>query len=95
MPTQLVVDGRVSLLVLQPVILHILVKVLYHIFLLLGALVVVVEVDLLEVRHLGDGTVEPLMGGVRELVVEDGDGFLYGAALEGGRPCSSYARRSS
>ena len=48
-----------------------------------GALVVVVEVDLIEVRTLGDGSVEPLSGGVRELVVEDGDGFLDGVALEG------------
>ncbi len=37
----------------------------------------------MEVRRPGDGSVEPLPGDVRELVVEYGDGFLDGAALEG------------
>ncbi len=54
-----VVDGPVGLLVLQLVILHFLGKVLYNIPVLLGALAVVVEVDMLEVRRLGDGSVEP------------------------------------
>ena len=75
--------GPVGLLVLQPVVLHLLGKVLYHVPLLLGVFVVVVNIDLLEVRRLGDGSVEPLPGDVRALVVEDGDGFIDGVALEG------------
>ena len=78
-----VVDGPVRLLVLQPVVLDLPSEVLYHIRLFLGALVVVVEIDLLEVGSPGDGGVEPLPGDERELVVEDGDGLVYGAALEG------------
>ncbi|MFM7987831.1 MAG: hypothetical protein ACKPKO_51815 [Candidatus Fonsibacter sp.] len=35
-----------------------------HILLILGDPVVVVEVDVIEVRRLGDGSVEPLTGGV-------------------------------
>ena len=46
-----------------------LVKVLEHPPLALLALVVFVEVDLLEVRSLGDGRVEPLPRYVCELVV--------------------------
>ena len=78
-----VVDGAVCLLVLLPVLLHLPGKVLDHLPLVLLALVVLVEEDLFEVRRPGYGGVEPLPGDVRELVVEDGDGFLYGAALEG------------
>ena len=58
-------------------------KVWDHLRLLLLALFVVVEEHVLEVRSPGDGSVEPLPGGVRELVVKDGDGILDGAALQG------------
>ncbi len=47
-----VVDGLACLLVLQPVVLHLPSKVLYHVLLLLCALVVVVEIDVLEVIAL-------------------------------------------
>ena len=90
-----VVDGTVGLLVLLPVFLHLPSKVLDHILLVLLALVELVEEHFFEVRRPGDGSVEPLSGDVRELVVEDGDGFLYGVALErSGRFCSSYVRSS-
>ncbi|MFM7980322.1 MAG: hypothetical protein ACKPKO_13500, partial [Candidatus Fonsibacter sp.] len=53
-----VVDGPVGLLVLQLGIIPLPSKFLYQIILFLGALVVVVKVDLLEVRRLGEGGVE-------------------------------------
>ena len=37
---------------------------------------------MVDVRSLGDGSVEPLPGGVRELVVEDGNGVVDVVALE-------------
>ena len=58
-------------------------EVLEHLHLVLLALVVVVEVDLLQVRGPGDRRVEPLPSDVRELVVEDGDGLVDVASLEG------------
>ena len=78
-----VVDGPVGGLVLLFVFLHLPSKVLDHLHLGLLALVVFVEDYIFEVRRLGDGRVEPRPGDVRERVVEDGDGFLDGAALEG------------
>ena len=51
--------------------------------LVLFALVVVVKVDLLQDRGLGDRRVEPLPRDVRELVVEDRDGLVDAASLDG------------
>ena len=76
-------DGPVGLLVLLLVILHLPSHDLCSIPFCFGVFVVVVEVDLLDVRRFGDCSLEPLPGGVRELVVEDGDGILDGVALEG------------
>jgi hypothetical protein len=78
-----VVDGPVGLLGLLPVFRNLSTKVLDDLPLVLLALVVVVEEHIFEVRRPADCSVEPLSGGVRELVVEDGNGFLDGAALEG------------
>ena len=67
-----------------------------HIFLPLGALVVVVEVDLFHVRGLGDRRVVQLPSGVRELVVEDRDGLVNVAFVgRSSRPRSSCVRSSS
>ena len=67
-----VVDASIGLLVLLPACIFSC-KVLDHLPLVLLALVVVVEVDLLQVRGLGDRRVEPLPSDVRDLVVEDRD----------------------
>ena len=56
---------------------------MHHLRLRLLALVVVVKVDLLEVRGPGDRCVEPLPSDVRGLVVEDRDGLVDVASLEG------------
>ena len=58
-------------------------KVLDHLRLILLALVVVVKVDLFELRGPCDRRVEPLPIDVRELVVEDFDGLIDAASLEG------------
>ena len=58
-------------------------KVLEHLPFVILALVVVVEVDLLEVRGPGDCRVEPPPSDIRELVVEDRDGLVDAASLEG------------
>ena len=58
-------------------------EVLDYLLVLILDLVVVVKVDLFEVRGLGDRRVEPLPIDIRELVVEDRDGLVDSASLEG------------
>ena len=77
------VEQPLRLLVLLAIPLDLPRELLLRLPLVLLALVAFVEEDLLEVRLPRDRRVEPLLVGVRELVVEDGDGVVDAAALEG------------
>ena len=74
------VDGPLRLLVLLAILLDLPREVL---FLALFALVVVITEHHIEVRGPHGRRVEPLLVGVGELVVEDGDGVVDAASLEG------------
>ena len=74
------VDRPLRLLVLLAIPLDLPREVLLRLPLVLLALVVFVEEVLLEVRRPCDRRVEPLLAGVCELVVEDGDGVVVDAA---------------
>ena len=78
-----VVDTSIGLLILLLLFLYLPSEVLEHLPLVIFALVVVVEVDLLQVRGLGGRRVEPLPSDVRELEVEDGGCPVDVASLDG------------
>ena len=87
------VDRPLRLLVLLAIHLDLPREVQLRPLLVLLALVVVVEVHLLEVRSCRHRRVEPRPAGVRELVVEDGDGVVeVCCAGRSGRSCSSCCR---